>query len=90
MRAVLSRVEAKEESLHVARPRQITIEDQLSVLRRRLSSGRAFLFTDIVDGRRDNVEVAVTFLALLELIKRREAQASQSRMFGPIEITVFK
>lgn len=90
MRAVLSRVEAKEESLQVARPRQITIEDQMSVLRGRLSSGRSFHFTDIVDGRRDNVEVAVTFLALLELIKRREAQASQSRMFGPIEITVFK
>jgi chromatin segregation and condensation protein Rec8/ScpA/Scc1 (kleisin family) len=30
--------------------------------------------------------VAVTLLALLELIKRREAQASQSNLFGPIEI----
>ena len=35
---------------------------------------------------RDRTEGAVALLALLELIKRREASAAQSHLFGPIEI----
>ena len=87
MQAVLARVETKEESLDVVRPRQITIEDQMGKLRHRLNRGRPFLFADMLADPRDRTEVAVTLLALLELIKRREAQARQSSLFGPIEIT---
>ena len=87
MGAVLARVETKEESLTVARPRQLTIEDQIDKLRKCLGQGRPFLFSDSITDPRDQTEVAVTLLALLELIKRREAQAHQSRMFGPIEVT---
>ena len=87
MQAVLARVETKEESLDVVRPRQITIEDQMGKLRRRLDRGRPFLFADLLADPRDRTEVAVTLLALLELIKRREAQAQQSHLFGPIAVT---
>jgi len=87
MQAVLARVETKEESLDVVRPRQITIEDQMGKLRRRLDRGRPFLFADMLADPRDRTEVAVTLLALLELIKRREAQAQQSHLFGPIAVT---
>ncbi len=87
MQSVLARVETKEESLDVVRPRQITIEDQMSKLRRRLDRGRPFLFADLLADPRDRTEVAVTLLALLELIKRREAQAQQSHLFGPIAVT---
>lgn len=86
IQAVLARVETKEESLEVARPRQITIEDQMGKLRRRLDRGRPFLFTDLLADPRDRTEVAVTLLALLELIKRREAQAQQTHLFGPIAV----
>lgn len=88
LRAVLARVETLEESLSVAQPRTITIDDQMRQLRERLGLGRAFLFNDVLTNPRDRTEVAVTLLALLELIKQREARASQSRLFGPIEITV--
>ncbi len=87
MQAVLARVETKEESLDVVRPRQITIEDQMGKLRHRLNRGRPFLFADMLADPRDRTEVAVTLLALLELIKRREAQAQQSHLFGPIAVT---
>lgn len=87
MRAVMARVETMEESLEVVRPRQITIEDQMGKLRDYLTRGRSFLFADLVSNPRDRTEIAVTLLALLELIKRREAQASQTHLFGPIEIT---
>lgn len=87
MLTVLSRVETKEESVEVARPRQLTIEDQLGKLRNRLSHGRPFYFADFLIDLRDRTEVAVSLLALLELIKRREARAHQSQLFGPIEVT---
>lgn len=86
LRAVLARTEVREQSLSVAQPRTLTIEEQLRHLRGRLGRGRAFLFNDVLVNPRDRTEVAVTLLALLELIKRREAQASQSSLFGPIEI----
>lgn len=87
MRAVLTRIDTMDESLEVARPREITIEDQMGKFRHSLSRGRPFLFTDILANLHDRTEISVSLLALLELIKRREAQASQARMFGPIEIT---
>lgn len=86
MRIVLSRVETMEESLEVARPRQITIEDQIGKLRHNLQRRRSFKFADMIANPHDRTEIAVTLLALLELIKRREAQAQQGYMFGPIEI----
>lgn len=87
MLSVLARMETMEESLEVVRPRQITIEDQMGKLRHSLDRGRPFLFADILANPHDRTEIAVSLLALLELIKRREAEAHQSRMFGPIQIT---
>jgi segregation and condensation protein A len=86
MQAALARAETLEESLEVARPRQLTIDDQMDVLRERLRRRRPFLFAEALTNPRDRTEVAVTLLALLELIKRREAQARQILMFGPIEV----
>ena len=87
MKAVLARVETLEDSLEVIRPREITIEDQMGKLRSSLKRGKSFNFWEIIGNPRDRTEIAVTLLALLELIKRREAQAHQTYMFGPIEIT---
>ena len=86
LQAVLARTQTMEQSLSVARPRTLTIEEQLQHLRGRLSRGRSFLFNDVLVNPHDRTEVAVTLLALLELIKRREASAAQSYLFGPIEI----
>jgi len=88
MENALSRVEMKEDSVQVAQPRLLTIEDQLDKLRARLSRGHSFFFADFLVDIRDRAEVAVSLLALLELIKRREAQANQAHLFGPIEVTI--
>jgi chromatin segregation and condensation protein Rec8/ScpA/Scc1 (kleisin family) len=39
---------------------------------------------DLLAGVRDKVVVAVTFLAMLELMKRREVVVEQAEPFGPI------
>lgn len=42
------------------------------------------MLQDLLRGVRDRVVVAVTFLAMLELMKRRELVVEQSEPFGPI------
>ncbi len=86
VRDVLERVETLEESVTLVQPRQITIEAQMKKLRARIATKRPFLFTDVLSKNVSRVEIAVTLLAILELIKRREVTAVQPTLFGPIEI----
>lgn len=86
VREVLARVESLEESVSLVQPRQITIEAQIKKLQNRLREKRPFLFNDILTKNVSRVEIAVTLLAILELIKRQEATAVQTALFGPIEI----
>jgi chromatin segregation and condensation protein Rec8/ScpA/Scc1 (kleisin family) len=39
---------------------------------------------DLLDGVRDRIVIAVTFLAMLELMKRREIVVEQAEPWGPI------
>lgn len=66
--------------------REITIGQQIGVLRRALSrTGRVVLQT-ILARCRTRTEASVTFLATLELVRRRQVTASQDDLFGPILI----
>jgi segregation and condensation protein A len=86
----LSRLETLEESVAIAQPRQLTIEGQIGRLRARLAQKRPFTFHEALSAKRTSVEIAVTLLALLELIKRQEATAVQTTLFGPIEIQPYE
>ncbi len=86
VRDVLARAERQEEAVDVEQPRRVTIEGQIVHLHSKLKSHGRIGFRDLLSGDADRVEVAVTLLAILELIKRRQAFAHQSQLFGPIEI----
>lgn len=83
---VLSHAENMEESVAIVQPRQLTIEGQIKRIRLRLKQQQSFQFQDLLSPERSRVEISVTLLAVLELIKRHEATAVQPSMFGPIEI----
>lgn len=83
---VLARAVKQEESVTVVRQRRLTIEGQIAHLRKTLALEGRTSFRDLLSQAADRVEVAITLLAILELIKRREAVAHQSQLFGPIEI----
>ncbi len=82
----LERADNLEDSVAIAQPRRLTIEGQIKRLRHRLKQNQAFLFNDLLSNDISRVEISVTLLAVLELIKRHEATAFQKQMFGPIEI----
>ena len=83
---VLTRAEQMEESVAIVKPRRLTIEQQIGRLRQRLKERQTFQFSDVLSAKRDRVEVALTLLAVLELIKRQEVSAHQQELFGPIEL----
>lgn len=67
-------------------PREITIGQQIAVLRQALSNGGRVLLQSILARCRTRTERAVTFLATLELVRRRQISAEQHELFGPIVI----
>jgi segregation and condensation protein A len=67
-------------------PREITIAQQIAVLRTALSRGGTLVLQAILATCRTRTEAAVTFLATLELVRRREVRAEQGSIFGPITL----
>jgi segregation and condensation protein A len=67
-------------------PREITIGQQIAVLRAALSQGGRVLLQAILATCRSRTEATVTFLATLELVRRREVTAEQWTIFGPITL----
>lgn len=67
-------------------PREITIGQQITVLRNALSKGGRVVLQAILASCRSRTEAAVTFLATLELVRRREIRAEQHDLFGPIVV----
>ncbi len=66
--------------------REITIGQQIEVLRRALGAGGRILLQSVLARCRTRTEAAVTFLAALELVRRRQVMAQQDEIFGPIMI----
>lgn len=66
---------------------RVSITDQMSTIRGRLQGGRPCGFHSLLSPVSSRVEVIVTFLALLEMIRRREVVVWQERVFGEILIS---
>jgi len=72
-----------------ATPRNIVLRDIpvaqcIPLILSALEGGRRVEFTALFEDLRDRAMVIATFMALLELIRRREIAASQDDRFGPI------
>jgi segregation and condensation protein A len=65
-------------------PRTITLTQRASIIRAALRAAPTVVLQELLSGVRDRVVVAVTFLAMLELVKRRELVVDQVEPFGPI------
>ncbi|HEY6569621.1 MAG TPA: segregation/condensation protein A [Candidatus Limnocylindrales bacterium] len=64
--------------------RTVTLTSRAAIIREALREAPAVVLQDLLKGVRDRVVVAVTFLALLELMKRREIVVEQAQPWGPI------
>ena len=65
-------------------PRTITLTERAAIIRAALRGAPTVVLQDLLEGIRDRVVIAVTFLAMLELMKRREIVVEQLEPWGPI------
>lgn len=65
-------------------PRTVTLTQRAAIIRLALQGASSVVLQDLLEGVTDRVVVAVTFLAMLELMKRREVVVEQAEPFGPI------
>lgn len=71
----------------VVAPPKVTIRDQIRLIARTLrTGGGAASFQDMLANARTRMEIVVTFLAVLELVKRRKIEARQEQVFGQIQL----
>ncbi len=65
-------------------PRTITLAERAAIIRAALHDAPSVVLQDLLAGVRDRVVIAITFLAMLELMKRREIVVEQAVPWGPI------
>jgi segregation and condensation protein A len=70
----------------VVTPITLTIADQIARIEERLAQHRQVHFRQVLSEATTRVEIIVTLLALLELIKQDRVQVWQERLFGQIVI----
>jgi segregation and condensation protein A len=82
---VIKRVEAREELQQIF-GENYTVSDKIETILARVSEGGALKFSELFAEMASRVEIVVTFLALLELIRLKQVCAIQPGQFGEIEI----
>ncbi|NTU65161.1 MAG: segregation/condensation protein A [Chloroflexi bacterium] len=70
----------------VVKPFTLTIRDQMNLIERILRYRPNISFKRMLRRARDRVEIIVTFLAVLELLRRQKVEVVQEQLFGDILI----
>jgi segregation and condensation protein A len=82
---VIKRVEAREDLREIF-GEHFTVSDKIEAILQRVSQGLPVKFSELFAEIASRVEIVVTFLALLELIRLKQVRAMQSNPFDEIEI----
>jgi segregation and condensation protein A len=83
---VIKRVEARQDLREIFDD-QFTVSDKIEMILRRINTGENLRFSELFESMNSRVEIVVTFLALLELIRLKQVRAAQADPLGEIEIT---
>jgi len=65
---------------------EITLESKLDEIFELLKLGRKILFTELFTHQTRSIEMIITFIAVLELVRMRKAIVKQEKVFGEIWI----
>ncbi|MFH0926128.1 MAG: segregation/condensation protein A [bacterium] len=76
---------AKEEKFHEIDREEVSIQDKISIIIDRLQQQNGLLFKNLFDSYH-KLELIITFLALLELIKLKRVRAIQRDIFSDLRI----
>src|SRR5262249_11722183 len=82
---VIKRIEARQDVQEIFSER-FSVSEKIDAILRHVASGNRIRFSDLFETVVSRVEVVVTFLALLELIRLKQVRAVQKNIFEEIEI----
>ena len=82
---VIKQVEARED-LHEIFGERFSVSEKIDMILQRVGNGTGLRFSDLFGEIISRVEIVVTFLALLELIRLKQVRATQLNLFDEIEI----
>jgi segregation and condensation protein A len=82
---VLKRVAAREELREIF-GENFTVSEKIDAILARVGEDAPVKFSELFAGMASRIEIVVTFLALLELIRLKQVRAMQRDMFGEIEL----
>jgi segregation and condensation protein A len=82
---VIKRVDAREDLREIF-GEHFTVSEKIDMILQRVANGMRVQFSELFGDIASKVEIVVTFLALLELIRLKQIQAVQPTPFGEIEI----
>ncbi|MEY2527003.1 MAG: segregation and condensation protein [Verrucomicrobiota bacterium] len=82
---VIKLVEAREDLQEIF-GEHFTVSDKIDIILKRVADGSAVRFSELFGDIASRVEIVVTFLALLELIRLKQVRAVQRSVFDEIEI----
>ncbi|MGZ5552669.1 MAG: segregation and condensation protein A [Chthoniobacterales bacterium] len=85
---VIKRLEAQEDLQEIF-GEHYTVSDKIEWILQRVADGVPLRFSELFASMASRVEIVVTFLALLELIRLRQVRATQSDAFAEIELAAF-
>jgi segregation and condensation protein A len=85
LRTVIKRVEAREELREIF-GEHFTVSEKIDSILRRVAGNVVLKFSELFAEMASRVEVVVTFLALLELIRLKQVRVTQANPFDEIEI----
>ena len=84
--AVFANEAEKAELGTVIRAPRVTIREKVYHITKLLGSEDRMTFRQMIEGAKSRLEVVVTFLALLELVKRYRVETQQEGLFGDIRV----
>ena len=82
---VIKRAEAREDLGEIFAER-FSVSDKIEKILERIGNGGSVRFSELFADMASRIEIVVTFLALLELIRLNQVRALQPQMFDEIEI----
>jgi segregation and condensation protein A len=81
----LSKINTGSELGTLVTPPRITIREKINLIKNFIRRHQKGTFQNLITGNPLRLEIVITFLALLELVKRKMITTKQNEVFGPIE-----
>jgi segregation and condensation protein A len=85
---IFSNLDLGDDIYSAVPPFRVTIREKIALITDSLRNKRSISFRSLLNHENSRIEIVVTFLAMLELIKRHLVRVTQAGLFGDISLEI--